>query len=73
MTHLTCEINERDGKCGTCGESTVLISAGVEWGVDIESSGEDDPDAVYVDEELTAHFCLTCNRMTSLSFNASPM
>jgi hypothetical protein len=64
--------------CTECGEKVVLISSPPCWSVDREAfkSGEytrdndDIPDEVDVGEEITAHYCVNCGIITSLSFNS---
>lgn len=79
--HLTMDFGEHDedgySRCNACGNKTVLISSPCcNWSVDSEpfKAGEeatgDVPDDVEVSEEVTAHFCLTCDCITSLSFNS---
>ena len=52
----------------------MLICADVGWNVDSEpykadEKVEDVPDCVEIDAEVTGHYCETCGKMTSLSFN----
>ncbi len=79
MAHLNLILNEHDdGKyhlCGTCGSKTILIAAGGEWSVDQEpfcdgESNDDMTDDVTIQEEVTAHLCPKCRRITSLAFNS---
>ncbi len=73
-----------DGKCTECGYRTVLVSFFGEASVDSEPfsngesaedsnesrSGVDVPESVTIDDELTGHFCLKCDELTSVAFNA---
>lgn len=60
--------------CSLCNGKTILISSYGDWAVDEEpyKSGEqidDMAETVDVSEEITAHYCLNCKKITSLSFN----
>lgn len=83
--HNTFSFGEtHDGKCSTCGMRTVLVSFYGDASVDQEpfengqfakdspeaKAGLEIPDSVTVDDEISGHFCLQCNVLTSLSFNA---
>lgn len=75
--HLTITVGEvREGDyslCDQCGGKTMLIIAPSEWSVDSEPYKADEkidrPDYVHVGDEITAHYCNDCSRITSLSFN----
>ena len=84
--HNTFSFGEtHDGKCASCGTRTVLVSFFNDAQVDQEpfENGEfaDDspeakegleiPDSVQVGDEITGHYCLKCDELTSLSFNGS--
>ena len=81
MTHVTAsfgELPQPDGSlCAVCKERLALIIAPTWWRVDQEAfvSGErtdddeDVPDEVEVCDEVTAHYCLRCERIRSISFN----
>lgn len=61
-THFTWSI-ENSGCCPKCGKETTLIVAPSCWYVHL-GDGE-----VEVDDEKTAHYCNTCQSLTSLSVN----
>jgi sarcosine oxidase gamma subunit len=63
-THLTWSIEVAD-RC-LCGGETVLAVAPDEWRL-----GDDDPrsDAVPVFAEVTAHVCIVCSAVVSVSVN----
>lgn len=76
--HLTMVIGEViDGdysRCDRCGGKTMLIIAPSFWSVASEpfKSGESAKkvfDDVVIPDEITAHYCDNCDRITSLSFN----
>lgn len=69
-----------DTVCAACGARTALIYPVGTWAVDPEpfrdgeekgrTEEEDEiPDEVDVDAEVSAHYCLQCGKITSLSFN----
>lgn len=63
--------------CDTCGGKVMLVSAPSEWSVDQEafksgentSEAEDVPEDVFINAEVTGHYCQTCDALTSFSFN----
>ncbi len=63
--------------CDTCGSRTMLIYPEGEWSVDMEpfregeEADENVPASVDVPDEVSAHYCPTCERINSLSFNAA--
>jgi predicted RNA-binding Zn-ribbon protein involved in translation (DUF1610 family) len=74
-THVTLEFGQNRSKhgiyrCNQCAAKIWLIVAR-SWSVDQESlpPRADGPDDVDVSEEVTAHYCPKCERITSLSFN----
>lgn len=82
--HNTFSFGETgDGRCATCGFRTVLVSFTGDANVNQEpfESGEfpedspeakegiDIPEDVYINDEITGHFCIKCDELTSLSFN----
>jgi hypothetical protein len=79
MRHMTVNIGEHQcGKynaCDKCGSRTALITAYQCWSVDTEPFKDGELDdtlesEVDVSEELSAHYCRKCHKITSLSFNA---
>jgi len=80
MGFTSGETNDSDGyhRCKKCKSKTMLISAMSTWSVDqeafkngeITSRDEDVPDSVEVGEEITAHWCDTCEKITAFSFCA---
>lgn len=71
MKHLHVRFHEKDdNSCTICGTKTILIFPVSEWDVD-ENAHEELPDRVYVSDEITAHYCNKCEKVTSLSFNES--
>ena len=65
--HVTIEINEQDGKCGTCGRETILLVDLCEW--KLTDANDEYSDTVEVKEEVTAHYCTTCSKVTSFFIN----
>ena len=61
-THVTWS-REASDRCPDCGTEPVLIVADAEWNVDGVR------EYVCPREEVTAHYCLTCGKITSLSLN----
>lgn len=61
--HLTWSVEEPDGKCGTCGEKTILLISPGWWTRD--GKGED----FQVSDEVSGHYCRNCERLRSLSLN----
>ena len=81
-THFTWSIECPRGECPVCGGKTVLVSKGSGWDADEEHVEEvfgegvfdkEFIDGVSVDDEISAHFCRECRRLTSLSLNWSPI
>lgn len=81
--HLHVAFSERpDGdcsRCTTCGGKTMLISPFSEWKVDsepfqteetVDEIEEELPETVEVVDEITAHWCDDCRKITSLSFSS---
>lgn len=67
--HVTWSIEE-GGRCPQCGGATVLVVAPEEWGIDEEDrEGEDCVDIATVYDEVSGHYCKTCERLVSLSLN----
>lgn len=59
-----------DDKCPECGADPILIVAGSEWDVPyLDELFAGTPDTVTVAEEISAHYCLKCRKITSLSLN----
>lgn len=65
--HLTMSFGETNGVC-RCGTTTLLITPFETWNAD-HNCNPPDSDTVAVDDEISAHFCPECQRVTSLSFN----
>ena len=61
--------------CGKCDTKLIVVISESEWAVDNEAfkSGEekpdDCPDEVVFVGEVVGHFCTTCEKLTSLSYN----
>ena len=82
ISNITVIINgdhiDPDGyhHCNECNDKTMLVSpiAAGEWAVDEEcyksreDSPEDVPDQVFVGE-VTGHWCPTCERLVSITYN----
>lgn len=71
MTHFTWD-TEYNGKCRKCGAKPILIVVHNPWVVDEESVFENEEsicEIVCVDEEVSAHYCMKCGEIISLSFN----
>jgi hypothetical protein len=67
-THVTWSRETGDRKCPECGSEPILIVASTEWDVpEQEAPSDDTPDWVGVYDEISAHYCLKCGRITSLS------
>jgi len=72
-THVTWSRETGDDRCPECGSEPILIVAFTEWNVpEQEDQSDDTPDSVDVAEEISAHYCLKCGKITSLSLNTSP-
>jgi hypothetical protein len=81
-SHITWSIEHPIGECPFCGDKTVLLVAPGLWDADeeaaIEAIGEDryeegyKYDGVMIHEELTGHYCGTCEKLTSMSLNTMP-
>ena len=64
-------------RCKKCDSKTMLISAMDDWSVDQEAfkngertdRDESVPESVIVGEEISAHWCNKCEKITPLSFN----
>lgn len=74
LTMVIGEVNDGDySRCDKCGEKTMLISAPTYWSVDQEPFKADERvealKEVEVYDEISAHYCNNCNRITNLSFN----
>ena len=83
MAHANFEFGESNGRCDHCDSRTVLVSFYGSVSVDEEpfESGEhtedspeakqgiEIPDDVYVDDEITGHYCIKCNVLTTLCIN----
>lgn len=83
MTHANFEFGETNGRCDHCDSRTVLVSFYGSASVDQEpfESGEyadDSPEAkqgieipedVDVDDEITGHYCIRCDCLTTLCIN----
>lgn len=68
-THLTWSI-ENGGKCPTCAAKTILVVAFGQMKIANEKDQRRlDREIVEVGEEISGHFCATCETLTSLSFN----
>ena len=65
--HIVLEINEKDGKCGTCGNETMLITTFCEWKVDNADTEYDS--TIEINEEVTAHYCKQCSKVTAFWIN----
>lgn len=77
-THLTWSTEVERGRCPTCEGCTILIVSDAEWKADEESVnvaiGEEAYhdslcDGVNLSEEISGHYCVTCDKLTSLSLN----
>lgn len=81
--HLHLDFQERSGEagmcyCTKCGGKIILISAPTFWRIDEDAYREDETeeerdnmsDSVEIAEEITAHYCIKCGMITSLSFNS---
>ncbi len=77
----TWSIEAQSGVCPVCGDKTIVVMSGGNWYPDSESAIEqvgfdryqaEFSEAVSVFDEVAGHFCGTCQRLTSLSFNSSP-
>lgn len=69
-THITWSVEKTVGRCPTCDNPTMLITPCVSWNVDQdEDVPRDLPDEVEVYDEVSAHYCERCDRITSLSLN----
>ena len=80
-SHFTWSIESPVGECPFCGGRTVLVSHCRIWEPDEEAVDEalgegayDERfcDGVTTDDELTAHYCETCSKLTSVSMNTNP-
>ena len=83
MAHANFEFGESDGRCDHCDSRTVLVSFYGNASVDQEpfESGEysedspeskqgiEIPDDVYVDDEISGHYCIKCDALTTLCIN----
>lgn len=77
--HVTLNLGETDAGgyhfCNECGSKTALVTTSCCWEIDEEpfASGEVDADLAHRDvttwDELSGHYCPTCDRLTSFSFN----
>jgi hypothetical protein len=65
MTHVTWSRETGEDTCPDCGAESVLIVPSREWDVAYT------PETVSVCEEVSAHYCVRCRKITSLSLNAS--
>ena len=66
--HLTWSDEKENDVC-ECGEKTILVSFGSP-SIDTEDPRCDElGEWLEIPEELTGHFCLKCNKLTSLSLN----
>lgn len=86
MAHANFEFGESNGRCNHCDSRTVLVSFYGDVSVDSEPFGpgeqaEDSaeakigieiPEVLEVDDELTGHYCLKCERLTTLCLNTPP-
>jgi len=79
-THFTWSIEHPTGECPFCGDKTVLVVAPGLWDADgeaaIEAVGEkryesEFRDGITVEDELTGHFCGSCQKLVSLSLNTT--
>ena len=74
-SHFTWSIEHPIGECPFCGEKTVLLVAPGLWDAvgeaAIEAIGKE-YDGVQIHEELTGHYCVTCEKLTSVSLNTMP-
>lgn len=64
-THLTWSI-EQAGKCPTCGGEPLLVCPSSSW-TELETGEEEVIDVS--GNEVSGHFCTTCNKLISLSLN----
>jgi len=72
VMNLTLNINEthdtENDLCKTCNSRVYLIIA---HGWHVDSEDEDMADEfVELSEEVTAHYCKTCDKITSFAFNS---
>ena len=77
-THLTWSIEHPRGECPFCGDKTVLLIAPGLWDAHeeaaIEKVGEERfqaefSDGLMVHDEISGHYCGTCEKLVSLSMN----
>jgi len=68
---------DHEGRCLTCGAQTFLTVARC-WAVDTEGEAErrgleedEIPQALEIDDEVSAHICEKCNQITALFFHAA--
>ena len=66
--HITWSIESPDGLC-KCGGETVLCVAPDEWQIDSESEHCRELGGVIGVPEVSAHVCVNCRRICSLSVN----
>lgn len=81
-THFTWSVEVGESKCPECNGKTVLVCAPERWSPDAASAArfhggdEDEGDemvleGVMINEELSGHYCPTCQKLCSVSFNAN--
>lgn len=66
-THFTWSIEVGREKCPTCDRKTILVIAPTYWRADQEDCPEEDD--IEVHDEVTGHYCESCERLVSLSLN----
>ena len=66
--HFAIETGEQDGKCRKCGGKTLLLCPDSQWRIDCEDVSESD-EIVEINEEVTAHYCKTCDMVTGFWIN----
>ena len=69
MMDITITVLESGGLCEKCGTPTRLIKPEF-WKLDSEECSDDDDGVREIEDELTAHYCEICDRITSISLNS---
>jgi hypothetical protein len=69
MAHITIIVRESGGLCENCGTPTKLIKPGF-WKLDSDDCSDDDEGVREIADELTAHYCEMCDKITSISLNS---
>jgi hypothetical protein len=69
MEHITIQVRESAGLCELCGTPTVLVKPEF-WKIDSDDCADDDDGVREIADELTAHYCEICDKITSISLNS---